>query len=142
MEKMLLQIYDLREYRDSLVKEIQKQSGEHFDTHAASFSHLTQAEIRYLDNLDTMRAAAAKYATGKLVTQEPKHIAAVKQYVKMELLDLSIRNEHVALLDEITRGHSRLNQFVSKKYPDARFIYPDHHNLYTPYTNILKNENI
>lgn len=142
MQKMLAQIYDLRQYRDSLVKEIKNQSGEHFDTHPASFSHLTQEEIRYLDNLDTMWEAAAKYATGRLETQEPKHIAGVKQYLKTEMLDLSIRNERVAVLDEIVRAHSRLNQFCSKKYPDARFIYPDHHDLYTPYINVLKNENI
>ena len=60
----------------------------------------------------------------------------------MEMLDLSIRNERVALLDEITRAHAMLNNVTTQCYPEARFVYPDTRNSYTPYIDVLKNESI
>jgi len=124
------------------MKKIKRYTSDHLDTHAPSFTNLTKNQIHYLNNLDKMREAATKYATGKLVTTDPKHIAAVQEYLKMELLDLSIRNERVALLDEITRAHAMLNNITTDKYPLARFAYPDTSNSYTPHINLLKNESI
>lgn len=142
MEKVLVDIYDLRRYRDNLVKEVLENTGDNFEKHEPSFTSLGAAEIKYLDNMDIMRAAATKYATGKLQTSDSRHIAAVKEYVKMEMLDLSIRNERVALLDEITRAHCVLNNKTSKAYPEARFVYPETLNAYTPYINVLKKDSI
>ena len=139
MEKVLAEIYDLRRFRDNLVKEIKQFVPDHFESHAPSFTHLSKEQVAYLDNIDKFRAAATKYATGKLKTEKPEHIAAVKQYVKMELLDLAVRNERVALLDEITRAHSLLNNVTTNSYPEARFVYPDTLNSYTPYINLLNN---
>ena len=89
-----------------------------------------------------MRTVATKYVTGNLKTENAKHIAVVKDYLKMEMLDLSIRNERVALLDEITRAHSMLNNVTTKCYPNGRFVYPDTNNSYRPYIDVLKNESI
>jgi len=140
MEKVLAEIYDLRRYRNNLVNEIKKFVPAHFAAHAPSFTNLTHAQLTYLENLDKMRTVATKYATGKLQTQNARHIAAVKDYLKMEMLDLSIRNERVALLDEITRAHAMLNNVTTKCYPEARFVYPDTDNSYRPYIDVLKNE--
>ena len=142
METVLAEIYDLRRYRDGLVKEIKEFVPDHFETHAPSFTHLNKKEVAYLDNIDKFRAAATKYATGNLKTEKPEHIAAVKQYVQMEMLDLSIRNERLALLDEITRCHAMLNNVTTKSYPEARFIYPNTLNSYTPYINVLNNDSL
>ena len=142
MEKVLAEIYDLRRYRDGLIKEIKEFQRGHFETHEPSFTHLSKEKVAYIDNIDKFRAAATKYATGHLKTEKPEHIAAVKEYVKMEMLDLSIRNERVALLDEITRAHSLLNNVTTKSYPEARFIYPNTLNSYTPYINVLNNDSL
>lgn len=141
MQKQLAEIYDLRRYRDSLVKKI-KHFVPHFETHEISFTQLNETEIQYLQNLDKMRTAAIKYATGKLKTENPTHIASVKKFLKMEMLDLKIRNERVALIDEITRSHSMLNNMTTETYPEARFVYPNALNSYTPYINVLCNETI
>jgi len=142
MEKVLAEIYDLRRFRDGLVGEIEEFHPDHFETHEASFTHLSKEEVAYLNNIDKFRAAATKYATGNLKTENPEHIAAVKQYLKMEMLDLAVRNERVALLDEITRCHAMLNNLTTKSYPDARFLYPDTLNSYTPYISVLKNDSL
>jgi len=142
MEVVLAEIYDLRRYRDNLVKKLLTLTSKNFSTHKPSFHSLSSMELKYLKNLDSMRNAAKKYVTGKLKTEDPKHIAAIKQYIKMEMLDLSIRNERVALIDEITRAHSLLNEVTPESYPDARFMYPQTHNAYTPYINLLKKESV
>ena len=142
MEKVLAEIYDLRRYRNNLINEIKQFVPGHFAAHAPSFTHLSDTEIGYLENLDKMRTVATKYAIGKLQTNDTKHIAVIKDYLKMEMLDLSIRNERVALLDEITRAHAMLNNVTTKCYPEARFVYPDTHNSYRPYIDVLKNESI
>lgn len=142
MEKVLAEIYDLRRYRNNLINELKKFVPGHFAAHAPSFTQLTHTEIGYLDNIDKMRTVATKYATGNLETDDPTHIAIIKDYLKMEMLDLSIRNERVALLDEITRAHAMLNNVTTKSYPEARFVYPDTHNSYRPYIDVLKNESI
>ena len=142
MEKVLAEIYDLRRYRDGLVEEIKEFVPDNFESHAPSFTHLSKEEVAYLNNIDKFRVAATKYATGTLKTERPEHIAAVNQYLKMEMLDLSIRNERVALLDEITRAHSMLNNVTTKSYPESRFIYPNTSNSYTPYINVINNDSI
>ena len=52
----------------------------------------------------------------------------------MSNLDLDVRNEQIAVFDEITRAHSKLNNvlkshFVEEEmpplFPDAVFEYPD-----------------
>ena len=141
MQKKLAEIFDLRRYRDKLLKKIKK-FGTNFQAHTPSFTHLTETEVHYLDNLDHMREIATQYATGKVQTKDPKHLALIKDYLKMEMLDLSIRNERVALLDEITRAHAMLNNISTDTYPDARFVYPDTHHHYTAYVNVLKNDTI
>ena len=142
MEKTLAEIYDLRQYRDNLLQKINKFVPKHFVAHTPSFTCLTQKQINCLDNLDKMRKAATKYATGKLKSENPQHIALVKNYLKIEMLDLSIRNERVALLDEITRAHSVLNKVSKDTYPEAQFLYPDTLNSYTPYISVLQKESI
>ena len=141
MERVLVGIYDLRRFRDNLVNEIKEFVPEHFEAHAPSFTRLTTEEIAYLDNMDKFREAATKYATGTLKTENPHHITAVKQYIKMEMLDLAVRNERVALLDEITRCHAMLNNVTTNSYPEARFVYTDTLN-YTPYISVLNNDSL
>ena len=140
MQKTLAEIFDLRRYRDNLYKKIKKYLPKRLQAHAPSFTHLTAEQIHYLDNMDEMRSAATKYACGTLQEADAEQIQNLKQHLKMEMLDLSIRNERVALLDEITRAHAVLNHVGTKKYPDARFIYSNTQNSYTPYVNTLKNE--
>ena len=140
--KMLAELYDLRSYRDEVVDDVKYYTDESFDKYKPSFSQLTLAQLQYLSNLDTMRKAAVKYATGQLKTENKKHTAALKEFIKMEVLDLSIRNERLALIDEITRAHSLLQDTEMKPHATTSFNYPNTLNTYTPYIDILKKESI
>ena len=140
--KMLAELYDLRSYRDEVVDDVKYYTDKSFDKYEPSFSQLTVSQLQYLSNLDTMRKAAVKYATGQLQPENKKHTAALKEFIKMEVLDLSIRNERLALLDEITRAHSLLQDTEAKPHATTSFNYPNTLNTYTPYIDILKKESI
>lgn len=134
-KKKLLELYDLRCYRDKLYKEIEQHTGIKYKTHPpVNFLSWSSFTLRYISNLDWFFAGVQKYLTNELPGLKPEYVKALQKYIIMSNLDLDVRNERIAVVDEITRAHSKLNNVLKNHlseeelpslFPDAVFEYPD-----------------
>ena len=145
VQKHLMNLYDLCAYREKLLDDIEKYVG----TKAATKAHVdflswSPFTIRYISNIDWYREAAAKYATGRLKVDD-KYARILKNHLKMEHLRMSVDNEYVGVLDDITRAHSVLNKYFAQEgeihYPETKFHYPNTlGESYKAWFNTLKND--
>ena len=112
-----MELYDLRCYRDKLYKEIEQYIGKKYKTHPpVDFLSWSTFELRYISNLDWFFAGVRKYLTNKLPNLKPEYVKALKKYIIMSNLDLEVINERIAVVDEITRAHSKLNNIFKTHF--------------------------